>query len=115
MNAQVKTLPTLATGWNPALVKRAGKPMRGYLITGDAGVLGFIETSRQMIRIEELLNRYTKGCDMTAQEVMRTLLNSEDYRSEIYDVILRVHYTEDLTACQVESRPSLLSLSGSTH
>lgn len=102
MNAQVQTSPLLAdkvTGWNPSKIRvksRKGSALRGYALTGPDGVLGFIETTKPHPRIEELLKQYTAPpVYFTARELMRDLLNVEDYRSDIYDAIVRVYYPED--------------------
>lgn len=85
------------TGWNAAVYKLKGVKRKGYVLTGRAGVLGFIETLGPHARIEELLAQYAVRADMTARELMRDLLNAEDYRSDIYDFIVRVYYAEELT------------------
>jgi hypothetical protein len=99
MNAQVKLYSSgFVTGWNVATVRVTGRKggLKGYALTGSDGVLGFIETMGPHPRIEELLTQYAAPpVYFTARELMRDLLNSEDYRSDIYDAIVRVYYPED--------------------
>lgn len=104
MNAQFSTNTAnlfnadKVTGWNPAQIraKKYKGVLNGYALTGPNGMLGFIETIRPLPRLEELLTRYTlPPVYLTARELMRDLLTVEDYRSEVYDVIVRIHYTED--------------------
>lgn len=101
MNAQVKIHYSAAnhvvTGWNTAIVIVKGVRRKGYTVTGDDGVLGFIETTGPVPRVEELLAQYAAAGTFTARGLMRDLLNAEDYRSEIYDAIVRVYYPEDFT------------------
>lgn len=73
-----------------------GRKVNGYLLNGDGGEqLALIETTRPHPRIEELLMHYAATSVYQARALMRDLLNTEDYRSDIYDVIVRVHYAED--------------------
>lgn len=77
-------------------VKGRTQPVKGYALMHGSQMLGFIETTMPLPRIEELLEQYTSPHSFhTARELMRELLNAEDYRSNIYDVIVRVYYTED--------------------
>jgi hypothetical protein len=73
------------------------KGVKGYALHGVSGsVLGIIETLGPDKRLEELLSQYTAPpVYFTARELMRDLLNVEDYRSTVYDNIVRVHYAED--------------------
>lgn len=76
-------------------VKRRGV-VKGYALLNGSRLLGFIETTQPHPRIEELLEQYTDPRGLfTARTLMRELLNAEDYRSPIYDVIVRVYYSED--------------------
>lgn len=101
MNAQVKihysAASEIVTGWDVASPKsgpRRGR--RGYVVTNNAGdPLAFIETLWPHPRIEELLAQYAVAGTFTARGLMRDLLNAEDYRSDIYDAIVRVYYPED--------------------
>ena len=104
MNAQVK--PHADNGrtvswWKAGECRVKGRkhPVKGYaLMSGGKGLLGFIETTGPNPRVEELLHQYTEpGSLRTARQLMRELLNAEDYRSPIYDAIVRVYYTEDVT------------------
>lgn len=87
------------TGFHPASITVRGVKRKGYVLTGQRGVLGFIETLGPHQRIEELLTVYTQpgGIGSTARQLMRDLLNAEDYRSDIYDFIVRVYYAEELS------------------
>lgn len=83
-------------GWEPATQRVKGRdaPLRGYALMNDYAVLGFIETLYPLPRLQELLDeRRLRG--MTARELMRDILNAEDYQSHIYDAIVRVYYPED--------------------
>lgn len=105
MNAQVKELidfidiAGVIGGWEAGEQRVKGRTgtVKGYALKRGAKTLGFIETTQPMKRIEELLEQYTAPHNRrrTARELMRGLLNSEDYRSNIYDVIVRVYYSED--------------------
>jgi hypothetical protein len=103
MNAQVETLVHATrgfVGWwkaSECKVKNRREPVKGYALMNGATVLGFIETTKPLARVEELLTGYTDpaGRFRTPRELMRELLNAEDYRSPIYDVIVRVYYAED--------------------
>jgi hypothetical protein len=111
MNAQVKldnagwnTSLRKVTGWHAATVRVKGRKRKGYALTSPTGVVGFIETLGPHPRIEQLLNEYTDvpldfpgAVDFfEPRELMRDLLNAEDYRSDIYDAIVRVYYAEEL-------------------
>jgi hypothetical protein len=108
MNAQVKdiALPVSAAwmkqvrAYTRGTQRIGGRNVGGYMLSNErGGQLAFIETLRPMPRIEELLDGYVEPpAYFTARQLMRTLLNAEDYRSEIYDVIVRVHYVEDFEA-----------------
>lgn len=103
MNAQIRTysdaLADKVTGFSVGTsmrIKDRVKPVRGYALSSQTRTLALIETTESMPRIEELLSFYSlHGRPRTARELMRSLLNHEDYRSRIYDVIVRVHYEED--------------------
>lgn len=107
MNAQIeayasglKVITGQVTGFEVATQRVKGKPLavKGYALNSDTKRLGFIETTQPLPRIEELLTQYTApGVYFTARELMRDLLNVEDYRSPIYDAIVRVYYPEDFT------------------
>lgn len=102
MNAHVKidTNPNtaeLVSWWKAGthLMKNHGT-VKGYALLHGSRLLGFIETTQPHPRIEELLEQYTDPRGLfTARTLMRELLNAEDYRSPIYDVIVRVYYAED--------------------
>lgn len=72
-----------------------GRDVNGYTLTDGVTVMAVIETLYPMPRIEDLLTHYSAAGVFNARELMRTLLNSEDYRSPIYDAIVRIHYRED--------------------
>lgn len=103
MNAQVQTIVHATSGFvgwwkaGECKVKGRAQPVKGYALMNGAQRLGFIETTGPLQRIEELLTDYTdpSSAFRTPRELMRELLNAEDYRSNIYDVIVRVYYSED--------------------
>lgn len=107
MNAQTQDIYAVVadsifgkvTGFHPATAIVKGVKRKGYVLTGPGGVLGFIETLGPDARLAELLTTYTTSQDnpLTARQLMRDLLNVEDYRSTIYDNIVRVYYAEELT------------------
>lgn len=68
-----------------------GKPLKGFVITSGAAELAFIHADFHT-RIESLLRQYTSAGTYTACELMRALLNAEDFNSPIYDRIFRVYY-----------------------
>lgn len=100
MNAQIQIQDVSAvghvvTGWLTTKLRVKGRTLSGYVLTGDNGVLGFINTLGPHPRIEELLADYAVRGTFTARGLMRDLLNAEDYRSTIYDAMVRVYYPED--------------------
>lgn len=73
-----------------------GQSISGYALMSPTEVLAVIETVGPDARLEELLTHYVAPpVYLTARELMRDLLNAEDYRSRMYDNIVRVHYSED--------------------
>jgi hypothetical protein len=98
MNAQLKVVTDKVRDFEAATqrVKGRDKPVKGYALMSDTRVLAFIETTQPHERLEELLEQYASGeTPLFARELMRDLLNVEDYRSTVYDVIVRVYYSED--------------------
>lgn len=101
MNAIVKPKvnPEHVTGFFAGSLKlKDGREANGYLLMPPSRyrALAVIETLGPDKRLEERLVQYTAPpVYLTARELMRDLLNAEDYRSTIYDNIVRVHYEED--------------------
>lgn len=98
MNAQLRVITDKVRGFQPATQRVKGRDgiVKGYALMSDTKVLAFIETTQPHERLEELLDQYTSGeVPLFARELMRDLLNVEDYRSAIYDVIVRVYYAEE--------------------
>lgn len=80
--------------------KIRGRPVRGYVlerpVAGRAShaPLAFIETLAPSPRLVQLIEQCIPF-GVTARECIRTVLNAEDYRSGLYDNIVRVYYPED--------------------
>lgn len=93
-------MTTIVTNFDFAQRSVNGKTLSGYVLRNvyDRDV-AFIHAD-QHPRIAELLKAYVKanhtGLETrNAREMMRALLNSEDFRSPIYDKIFRVYYADE--------------------
>lgn len=72
-----------------------GRKIRGYVLIGKGGrTLAVIETLKPDARIVSHLTRLVER-PMVARAVMRSLLGAEDYTSDLYDNIVRVHYADE--------------------
>lgn len=87
------------------LAHRGAGQVTGYaLLSGRVPrqtAVALIEVTEADARIGVYLERAVQvSGTLTARQIVRNLLNMFDYRSTVYDKIVRVHYREEFAAVQ---------------